>query len=160
MSRRVQRVGNLLRQIIGQAVLSKLSDPRIDPARTSVTRVEIPEDLLTAKVYVSVLGTAAEQRRTLRALQHAAGHIQELMRQQITLRHTPVLTFELDVHYKKALQTLEIIEQAMDEIHQREQARAEEAPADEAAPAAAPSPQPGSAENPAPDEPARRAPAD
>ena len=123
MNRRTQRVGNLIRQTIGQVLLSKLSDPRVDPARTSVTRVEVPEDLLTAKVYVSVLGTEAEQRRVIRALTHAAGHIQELMMQRISLRNTPLLTFELDTRFKKTLETLGIIQQAMDEIHQREQTR-------------------------------------
>ena len=122
MSRRTERVANLIRQIIGQVVLSKLSDPRIDPARTSITRAEVPEDLLTAKVFVSVIGTDADERRTIRALQHAAGRIQELIRQQVSLQHTPVLSFEIDTRYKKTMQTLEIIQQAMDEIHQKEAA--------------------------------------
>jgi ribosome-binding factor A len=123
MSRRTQRVANLIRQTLGEALLSKLSDPRIDPVKTSVTRVEIPEDLLTAKVFVSVLGTAAEQRRVLRALRHAAGYLQERMMQQISLRHTPVLSFEIDRRYKKTLETLDLIRQAMDEIHEKERAR-------------------------------------
>ena len=122
MSRRKQRVGNLVRNTIGQLLLSKISDPRIDPAKTSVTRVDIPEDLLTAKVYVSVMGTDAEQRRALQALRHAAGHIQELMMRQISLRHTPALEFVLDTNFKKTLQTYAIIEQAMEEIRQKQQA--------------------------------------
>lgn len=122
MTRRTERVGSLIRDTIGQVLLTKLSDPRIDPARTSVTRVMVPEDLLTAKVYVSVLGTEAEARRTLRALRHASGHVQELMMRTISLRHTPLLEFELDTSFKKTLQTLEIIEQAMEEIRQKESA--------------------------------------
>ncbi|MGB2824873.1 MAG: 30S ribosome-binding factor RbfA [Phycisphaerae bacterium] len=125
MSRRTQRVANLIRRILGEALLSKLSDPRIDSARTSVTRVEVPEDLLTARVFVSVLGTQAQQRKVLRALQHAAGRLQELMMKQISLRHTPILSFDLDTRYKKTLQTLDIIRRAMDEIHERELARQE-----------------------------------
>lgn len=122
MTRRKDRVANLVRNTIGQLLLSKISDPRIDPAKTSVTRVDIPEDLLTAKVYISVMGTDAEQRRTLRALRHAAGHIQELMMRQISLRHTPALEFLLDKNFKKTLQTYAIIEQAMEEIRQKQQA--------------------------------------
>jgi len=121
MSRRTERVNSLMRETLGQILLSRLSDPRVDPARTSITRVEIPEDLLTAKVYVSVIGSEAQQRRTLRALRHAAGHIQELMMRQIDLRHTPILDFELDVNFKKTLETYRIIEQAMAEIRQKEQ---------------------------------------
>jgi len=120
MSRRTERIGSLMRTEIARLILTKLSDPRIDTARTSVTRVEVPEDLLKAKVYVSVLGTAGEQKRTLQALRHAAGHIQELMVRRIRLKNTPVLEFELDRHYKSALDTLDLIEQAMKEIRQKD----------------------------------------
>jgi len=123
MSRRTQRVANLIRQTLGQVLLSKLSDPRIDPARTSITRVEVPEDLLTAKVFVSVIGTEGQQKRTLHGLRHAAGRLQDLMMRRISLRNTPLLTFEIDVGFKKTLQTLNIIQQAMDEIQQRQAER-------------------------------------
>ena len=136
MTRRKERVGNLVRNTIGQLLLSKISDPRIDPAKTSVTRVDIPEDLLTAKVYVSVMGTDAEQRLTLRALRHAAGHIQELMMRQISLRHTPALEFVLDTNFKKTLQTYAIIEQAMEEIRQKQQAQQADEAADQGGEAA------------------------
>ena len=120
MSRRTQRIANLLRRIIGQIVLCKLSDPRIDPAKTSVTRIDVPEDLMTATVYISVLGSPADQRRTLRALSHASGRIQELMGQQIQLRHTPILTFVYDKQFKSTLETLQIIDSAMEEIREKD----------------------------------------
>jgi len=127
MSRRTERVESLIRQAIGQVLLSNLSDPRIDPARTTVTRVEVPEDLLTARVYVSILGSESEQRTALRALQHAAGHIQELMVRRVQLRHTPLLEFVYDAKYKKTLETLRIIQQVADEIHQKDKLRQEQA---------------------------------
>jgi len=120
MSRRTERVGNLIRQTIGQLLLTKLSDPRIDPAVTSVTRVHVAEDLLSAKVYVSVMGTDSAQRTTLRALRHASGHIQELMMRQIRLRHTPVLEFLADARFKKTLETLAIIQEASDQLRAKE----------------------------------------
>ena len=133
MSRRTERIGNLIRNSLGQLLLSKLADPRVDTARTSITRVEVPEDLLSAKVFVSVMGTPGEQRRTVTALRHAAGRLQDLLAREITLRHTPVLTFELDEKFKKTLETLQLIQQAMDEIHQKEQA-AGDAPAEPSSP--------------------------
>ncbi len=120
MSRRTERVSSLIRNMIGQLLLTKISDPRIDPAKTSITHVEVPEDLLTAKVFISVLGKPAKQRNALRALQHASGHIQELIGRQLTLRHTPVLEFVMDETFKKTLKTLELIQQAMDEIQVKE----------------------------------------
>jgi len=122
MSRRTERVGNLIRNTIGRLLPTKLSDPRIDPARTSITHVEVAEDLLTARVFVSVIGTEAEQRRTLKGLCHAAGRVQNLLARRIRLRHTPVLEFMLDENFKKTLQTLDLIQQAMEEIRRKEQA--------------------------------------
>ena len=128
MSRRTDRVGSLIRDTVGMLLLTKLSDPRIDPARTSVTRVEVPADLLSAKVYISVMGTEAEQRNALRALQHAAGHIQELMMRQIELRTTPILDFQADVQFKKAIQTQAIIQQVSEELRRKDEARGASSP--------------------------------
>lgn len=114
----------MIKSVLGEILLKKLSDPRVDPARTSITRVEVPEDLLTAKVFISVLGTQREQDNALAALRHAGGHIQELLSDEITLRHTPVLSFELDVQFKKTLETLRIIRQVGDELRAKEAARA------------------------------------
>jgi len=125
MSRRTERVGKLLQQTIGQILLAELSDPRIDTARTSVTRVRVQEDLLRAKVFVSVLGNAGEQRRSIAALNHAAGRIQALVGQQIQLRHLPVLKFLPDESFKAGLETLRIIGQAMEEIKAKENAASE-----------------------------------
>jgi len=120
----------LIRDVVGQLLLSKISDPRVDPARVSITHVEVADDLTVAKIYISVIsdpsrgeaGNAKEQTLAVRALQHAAGHIQELMMRQITLRFTPRLEFVEDQKFKKTLQTYQIIQQAMDEIRQKEQA--------------------------------------
>jgi len=124
--RRLERIGNLIRNVIGELLLSKISDPRIDPARVSVTRVEVADDLLTAKVYISVLGTEPQQRTALAALKHAAGHIQELMMRQIELRSTPLLRFELDTQFKKALATFEILQKVSQELQQKDEERAAE----------------------------------
>ena len=130
--RRAERVGSLIRDVVGQLLLSKISDPRVDPARVSVTHVEMAPDLTMARVFISVIGdprrgdaeNAKEQTLAVRALQHAAGRIQELMMRQISLRFTPKLEFVEDQKFKKTLQTYQIIQQAMDEIRQKEQARA------------------------------------
>jgi ribosome-binding factor A len=130
MSRRTDRVDSLVRQTLGQLLLTKLSDPRIDPARTTITNVAVSEDLTSAKVYVSVIGPEADQRKALAALKHAAGHLQELMMREVSLRQTPVLNFVLDTDFKKALETMEIIDQAMAEIRSREQDSLAQADAD------------------------------
>ena len=93
---------------------------RLDPAGVSVTRVEVAEDMTRAKVFCSVLGSDAQQRTALRALQSAAGRIQALMMRQVHLRFTPVLHFVPDVRFKKSLETLALIQQAMEELRAEE----------------------------------------
>ncbi|RPI58873.1 MAG: 30S ribosome-binding factor RbfA [Planctomycetaceae bacterium] len=120
MTRRLERINALIRNTIGELLLAKISDPRIDPARTSVTHVEIADDLESAKVFVSVMGSPAQQKLAVSALQHAAGHIQELMMRQIQLRSTPRLTFVLDEQFKKTLEVLRSIQEAAEETRQRD----------------------------------------
>ena len=50
MSRRTKRIDSAMQNEIGQMILTKLADPRIDPARVSVTRVEVADDLLTLRI--------------------------------------------------------------------------------------------------------------
>jgi ribosome-binding factor A len=128
MKRRTERVSSLIRDTIGEILLSKISDPRIDPAMVSVTRVEMPEDLMTARIFISVMGTEPQQRNALRALQHAAGRIQELMMKQISLRNTPHLEFVEDKTFKKTLETYTLIQKAMQEIREKEEKAKEESP--------------------------------
>ena len=120
MSRRTDRVGSLMRRVLSEVLFAKLADPRVDPSKTSFTNVEVAEDFLSAKVFVSVMGSDAEERNTLRALQHASGRLQELMMRKISLRHTPRLRFLTDEKYKQTMETLATIDRAMDEIHSRE----------------------------------------
>ncbi len=127
MSRRTQRVGSLIRSTIAELIPAKLADPRIDPVRTTITRVEVPEDLLTAKVFVSVLGSEGKQKKTLHGLRNSAGRLQDLMMRKIKLRNTPKLEFVLDTNYKKTLETLEIIQQVSQEIREKDLAAQEQA---------------------------------
>lgn len=123
MNRRLERINALIRNTIGELLLSKISDPRIDPALTSVTRVEISEELTSARVFISVMGTETQQKLAIQALQHAAGHIQELMMRQIQLRNTPILQFQLDKQFKKTLETLRVLQQVAAEMREKDEAQ-------------------------------------
>lgn len=128
MTRRTDRIGNLIRNTLGSILLSKMSDPRFDPAKVSITRVEVPEDLLTARVYVSVLGELKEQNMALAALNGARGFLQERMAREISLRHTPRLSFVIDEQFKKTMETLNILQEVAQELQQKDQARAQQTP--------------------------------
>lgn len=116
----------MIRNTLGPILLAKMSDPRFDPVKTSITHVEVPEDLLTARVFVSVAGEAPkEERRTIIALEHAAGYLQEQMMKKIQLRNTPKLTFQIDEKYKKTMRTLSLISEVSEELREKDRARAQ-----------------------------------
>ena len=60
---RMRRINEVLREVVGAAISSDLSDPRI--GFVTVTSVETSPDLRTAKVYVSVLGDDEDREETL-----------------------------------------------------------------------------------------------
>ncbi len=114
-SHRPERVGNVIRQVVSEAIAGRLSDPRIETL-TSVTRVEVSHDLEHAKVYVSVIGEAAKGPLTVNGLNSAAGLIRRMVGDQLSLRRTPNLVFYLDESIKKATETIRLIDEAMAEI--------------------------------------------
>ncbi len=113
-SYRPQRVANLVREIVSDAIANRLNDPRIAPM-SSVTRVEVTADLEYAKVYVSVLGSTSVQRRTMQGLQSAIGVVQRILARELSIRHCPQLSFHLDESIKRTAETLRIINETMAE---------------------------------------------
>lgn len=104
----------MIRAVVSDAITNRLSDPRIEPL-SSVTRVEVTHDLEFAKVWVSVMGTEATQRRTIAGLRSAVGFIQKRLAGELQIRVVPRLSFHLDESIKKGEATLRLIEQVMAE---------------------------------------------
>lgn len=95
MSRRTERVGDVLRAEISTIINRKIRDPRV--RLTSVSAVDVSPDLRHARVHVSVVGDHAAQEASLEALRHAAGYIRgQVGRELKRLRNIPELRFELD----------------------------------------------------------------
>jgi ribosome-binding factor A len=91
---RLQRVNQLIREEISHVLQRELKDPRL--GFVTVTEVDVAKDLRTAKVYVSVLGSEAEWRASLTALEHARGFIRNWLTPRLRLRAIPHLTFHPD----------------------------------------------------------------
>jgi len=109
---RIDKLASTIQDIVGEAITRRLNDPRISPL-ASVTRVEVSGDLQVAKVFVSVLGSPVEGRRTLAGLRHAEGHVQRLLARRLTIRRCPEIRFVLDESLKKAARTMRLIEETL-----------------------------------------------
>ena len=94
MSRRTERVNELLRDHISTILVRDINDPRIDGIVT-ITAVETSRDLAHARVWVSVTGGQENARRTLQGLRSATGFLQRSL-MSLGLRRTPELRFVID----------------------------------------------------------------
>jgi ribosome-binding factor A len=118
VSRRTERVASLVRAILAEAIQNRLSDPRIEPL-TSITRVEVSADFSMAHVYVSVMAEQKRRELSLRALRHAAGRLRSLVAQEVTLRQTPQLDFQLDESVQHSFRTVQQLDRLMEELGER-----------------------------------------
>jgi ribosome-binding factor A len=119
MSRRTERLGSLIQQEIAVMIQRDLNDPRV-PIVTSVTRVKVAEDLSTADVYVSVMGTEGEQQTALVALRHSAGVMRSQLTKALSTRTTPFLKFHIDENLKKEMAVLDLLNQVARERDEKE----------------------------------------
>jgi len=92
--KRSQRIQELLLEEISKLLQSGLKDPRI--GFTTLTRVEVSDNLKHAKVFVSVMGTEKEKSDTLEALISAKGFIRNSLGKNLYLRYLPELEFKKD----------------------------------------------------------------
>lgn len=102
---RKEKIASVIRQVVSEAIAYKLHDPRVDLA-TTVTRVEMAADLLIAKVFLTVAGGEAIERRTLQGVVSAGGFLQRQVARELQIRHCPTLRFEIDRQEKGARRTL------------------------------------------------------
>ena len=85
-----------------------LKDPRI--GFVTVTGARTTTDLSQATVFVSVLGSENEQKRTLEGLRSAAGLLQAQVARELGTRRTPVLTFEYDPAIERGVRLTKLID--------------------------------------------------
>lgn len=110
---RMRRVDTAVRQVVGDVVSQDLKDPRV--GFVTVTDVKTSSDLRHARVYVSVLGTPAEQEASLEGLRSAHGFLQRSVARELRLRHTPELEFILDHTAERAFRLEALLESSEDE---------------------------------------------
>ena len=105
---RMRRVDHAVRAVLSDAIASDLRDPRV--GFVTVTGVKTSPDLRHARVYVSVLGDAAVREASLEGLRSAHGFLQGAIASQLTLKHTPALTFLYDESIDHGMRITELLE--------------------------------------------------
>jgi ribosome-binding factor A len=104
----MRRVDQAMRAVLSDAIAKDLKDPRV--GFVTVTGVKTSPDLRHASVYVSVLGSDPEREESMDGLRSAHGYLQRRVATELTLKHTPSLTFEYDASIDTGMRISEILD--------------------------------------------------
>ena len=72
MSRRIERLNDLIQEEISELIRRQTKDPRLDCFLT-VTRVDTSPDLRHAKIYISIMGSDEEKKNAMDGVIHLHG---------------------------------------------------------------------------------------
>ena len=108
-SLRIQRVRELLKREIGGAIRREF--PVSDAGLITVNDVEVAGDVKSATVFISILGTADQQKRGFLLLTEHRVRIQGLVGRAVVLKYTPTLKFVFDDSIVRGNRVLQIIEE-------------------------------------------------
>lgn len=108
-SHRSDRVSSLIRDELNALLQRGLKDPRARGA--TVSDVKVSKDLKNAKVWVQYLGTPKERDSAVEGLTNATGFIRKELRERLSLRFVPELTFLPDEAGERADRVLGLLAQ-------------------------------------------------
>jgi ribosome-binding factor A len=110
-SRRSQRVADLVRAELSTLVLLEAHDPVL--RRVTITDVEMPADLKSARVYFSCLGGEEDRQEAGEALRRAAGFLRGEVGRRCRLRFAPSLSFIADRSLERGARVEELLHQVL-----------------------------------------------
>jgi ribosome-binding factor A len=108
-SHRKERVRELLKRAIGEAIRREI--PVGQAGLISVNDVELGGDLRSARVFVSILGDAEQQRTGMVTLQRSRPRLQDLVAKAVVLKYTPHLRFVVDDSVARGDHILHLLEE-------------------------------------------------
>ena len=125
---RSERVASVIHEIVSDALARRINDPRLAPL-TTISRVAVSRDLSVATIYLTVIGDATVERRTVAALHNATGFVRRLVAEQLEVRQCPEIRFQIDESAKRIRETMRLL----DENRRREPHLYEDIPVSEEA---------------------------
>jgi len=108
MSKRIQRVNQLIKKELGQILLREVEFP--ENVLVTITRVETTPNLIEGKVFVSVM-PEDKTERILQVLKHQIYDIQQKLNKRLKMRPLPRIYFVVEKETAKAGRIEEILEE-------------------------------------------------
>lgn len=112
VSRRQERVSEMLLEELSILVAAELTDPRLADAMVSVTDVQLSQDLRNARIYIEHVLPSEQSRQVLEALRHSSSFLRRTIAEHLNLRVVPDLTFHIDSSGERARH----VEQLLDDL--------------------------------------------
>jgi ribosome-binding factor A len=106
-ARRPDRVAEAIREEVATFLAEDVKDPRVRGLVT-ITGAEVTRDLRHAKVFVTVMGSEADQAATIEGLASVAHHLRTRLGRALRLRLAPEIEFIKDtsVAYAARIESL------------------------------------------------------
>lgn len=119
-SRRVSRVGALIKREVSLMLLNGIKDDRVGAGMVSVTDVDVSGDLQHAKIFVSIYGSEEAKAETMAGLKAATGYVRSELGQRVRLRRTPEVLFVEDRSLERGDRILSLINQISQDRHEED----------------------------------------
>lgn len=110
MSIRTERVASLIREELG-TMLSREFSGSMEFGFTTVTETRVTPDLRTARVFVSIMGSAAKVEKTMAQIEKKKGYYRSELAERINLKFAPTIEFRLDKSLDNAMHIEDLIKQ-------------------------------------------------
>ena len=107
---RRERIARVIREEASRVILYELADPRI--GFVTVTKVKVSGDLQTARIFLSVLGSAGDRSKTMHALARATKVVRKAVAPRLKTRLLPSIEFEFDESVEGAARVQGLIREA------------------------------------------------
>ena len=108
-SLRIQRVRELLKQEIGEAIRREFHVN--EAGLITVNDVDVAGDVRSAVVFISILGNADQQKRGFQLLTEHRIRIQGMIGRSVVLKYTPTLKFVFDDSIVRGNRVLQILDE-------------------------------------------------
>jgi ribosome-binding factor A len=108
-SLRLLRVRELLKREIGEVIRREF--PVSEAGLVTVNEVDVSGDLHSAAVFISILGSAEQQKRGRSLLNRHRHRIQSQVARAVILKYTPKLRFVMDDSVVRGNRVLQILDE-------------------------------------------------
>jgi len=107
-TRRIARLNEQVRSDVAELIAREMKDPRL-AGLVSVTAAELTPDLRHARIFISVLGSVEDQKRSIQAIRNAAGFLRTQLAARMTTKRAPELHFVLDASIERGQRIMHLL---------------------------------------------------